>query len=69
MSDPISPEHYKNWSNGAEVWDIVEHLRYNRGAAIKYLARAGRKDPSKEIEDLQKAEAHVRREIELLRST
>lgn len=61
-SDPINPAHYK--VGGAEVIDIVENLPYNRGAAIKYLARAGRKDPAKHVEDLKKSAWYVAREIE-----
>ncbi|TDB90951.1 DUF3310 domain-containing protein [Actinomadura sp. KC216] len=66
--DPInSPRHYADgWSNGAEVIDIAEHLTFNRGAAVKYLARAGRKDPETELEDLKKAQWFVNREVALL---
>ena len=63
-TDPINPAHYQGFSNGAQVIDIVENLPYNRGAAIKYLARAGRKDPAKHLEDLRKAAWYVAREIE-----
>lgn len=57
------PPHYTGFSNGAEVIDIIENLPHNRGAAIKYLARAGSKDPEKLLEDLRKAEWYVKREI------
>ena len=61
------PSHYADgWSNGAEIIDITEHLNFCRGNAIKYIARAGRKDPDKEIEDLQKAAFYIQREIERL---
>lgn len=63
-SDPINPAHYQGFSNGAQVIDIVEHLPFNTGNAIKYLARAGRKDPTKHVEDLRKAAWYVQREIE-----
>ena len=64
LNDPINPQHYSSgFSNGAEVIDITENLPFNTGNAIKYLARAGRKDPSKHIEDLNKAEWYVQREI------
>ena len=64
-SDPINhPSHYADgWSNGAEVIDITEHLNFNKGNAVKYLARAGRKDPARELEDLHKAAWYVQREI------
>lgn len=64
MSDPINPSHYQGFSNGAQVIDITENLPYNRGAAIKYLARAGRKDPAKHAEDLRKALWYTQRELE-----
>lgn len=62
------PSHYADgWSNGAEVIDITEHLNFNRGNAVKYLSRAGKKGgPEKELEDLQKALWYVRREVERL---
>lgn len=63
--DPVNhPDHYAaGWSNGAEVIDITEHLNFNRGNAVKYLARAGRKNPATEIEDLRKAAWYLNREI------
>ena len=65
MTDNINhPAHYTGFSNGAEVIDITENLNFNRGSAVKYLARAGKKDPQKEIEDLQKCAWYVAREIE-----
>lgn len=61
------PSHYADgWSNGAEVIDITENLNFNRGNAVKYIARAGKKDPAKELEDLQKAEFYLKREIQLV---
>lgn len=61
-SDPINPAHYK--VGGAEVVDIVERLPYNRGAAVKYLVRAGKKDPTKHAEDLRKALWYTQRELD-----
>ena len=64
MSDAINPRHYKyGFSNGAEVIDITENLNFNRGNAVKYIARAGQKDVDKEIEDLTKARWYINREI------
>ena len=63
MSDPVNhPAHYE-MSNGAEVIDITENLNFNRGNAVKYIARAGRKGYDKELEDLLKAEWYLDREI------
>ncbi|ANW63986.1 hypothetical protein BCA37_10610 [Mycobacterium sp. djl-10] len=63
MADQINPSHYKGFSNGAEVVDIAERLNFNRGNAIKYLARAGRKEGQATITDLEKAKWYLEREI------
>lgn len=65
-SDNVShPEHYaKGWSNGAEVIDLTEHLSFCAGNVVKYVCRAGRKDPGKHVEDLKKARWYIDREIE-----
>ena len=59
--------HYaEGWSNGAEVIDITENLNFNRGNAVKYIARAGRKDAMRTIEDLKKARWYIDRELKRL---
>lgn len=65
-SDNVSnPDHYaKGWSNGAEVIDLAEHLSFCAGNVVKYVCRAGRKDPDKHVEDLEKARWYIDREIE-----
>lgn len=65
-SDNVShPPHYANgWSNGAEVIDLTEHLSFCAGNVVKYVCRAGRKDPGKHVEDLEKARWYIDREIE-----
>lgn len=65
-SDNVShPPHYANgWSNGAEVIDLTEHLSFCAGNVVKYVCRAGRKDPGKHVEDLKKARWYIDREIE-----
>lgn len=64
-SDSVShPPHYANgWSNGAEVIDLTEHLSFCAGNVVKYVCRAGLKDPDKHIEDLEKARWYLNREI------
>lgn len=67
--DPV--DHPAHYTMGAiEVIDAIEdwQLNYHRGQVIKYVSRAGRKDPRKEIEDLQKAEWYLNREIGRLQS-
>ena len=64
-SDNVShPPHYAvGWSNGAEVIDLTEHLSFCSGNVVKYVCRAGRKDPDKYVEDLYKARWYLDREI------
>lgn len=65
LGDPVErPAHYTRF--GAELIEITEWLNFNRGNAIKYLARAGSKHPSRELEDLKKALWYVQREIRRL---
>lgn len=66
--DAINPAHYQGFSNGAQVVDITEHLSFCAGNAIKYLARAGKKDPAKHVEDLEKAAWFVQREIQRVKA-
>ena len=48
-----------------EPIDVIEawQLGFHEGNALKYLARAGRKDPTKTIEDLEKAVWYLNRAI------
>ena len=62
MTDAINPSHYTRFK-GFEVIQLTEQLNFCRGNAVKYIARAGAKDQSKEIEDLKKAAWYVQREI------
>lgn len=52
-----------------EVIDYIEDkgLGFCLGNAVKYISRAGKKDPEKEIEDLQKAAWYINRRIEELK--
>jgi hypothetical protein len=77
-----SPSHYKSHPSGVECITVVEHMTFNVGNAIKYLWRAGLKMPehtgfvaaaeanqaiiAKHLEDLQKAEWYIKREIDRL---
>lgn len=65
-TDSLHPNHYRGFTYGAEVIDIAEHLPFNRGNVLKYVARAGRKDPTTELEDLRKAARYLSREISRL---
>lgn len=66
MSDPVnSPSHYIAYP--VEVIELTEHLNFCRGNAVKYISRAGLKDPDTEVQDLEKARWYITREIERLR--
>ena len=63
--------HPKHYTDGKiEVIDFIEDkgLNFHKGNCIKYIARAGKKDPSKEIEDLEKALWYLQREINRLKN-
>lgn len=62
------PSHYN--SGKIEVIEAIEDwkLNFHRGNAVKYTARAGKKDQAKEIEDLEKAVWYLKREIETLKA-
>ncbi len=63
------PKHYTSSPSGIECIDVVEHLPFCRGNAIKYLWRAGQKGEgdAATIRDLEKARWYVEREIASLR--
>ena len=63
--DNINPKYYKG---KVEVIDAIEAwgLNFHRGNAIKYIARAGKKNKETEIEDLKKADWYINREIQRL---
>lgn len=64
-NDPVNhPSHYTSHPSGVECIDIIRHHSCNIGNVIKYLWRAGLKDPSKEIEDMEKAMFYLKDEIE-----
>ncbi len=67
-NDPVNhPAHYT--SGKIEVIDFIEdkQLDFCLGNSVKYIARAGKKDPSKTIEDLEKAEWYLKRKIDQLK--
>lgn len=66
--DPVNnPAHYTDGK--IEVIDFIEDkkLNYHLGNAVKYIARAGKKDPTKTIQDLEKARWYLDRHIENLK--
>ena len=63
-NDPVNhPSHYTD--GRIEVIDFIEdkQLGFHLGNTVKYVARAGKKDPSKAVQDLEKARWYLDREI------
>jgi Protein of unknwon function (DUF3310) len=65
QSDPVHhPSHYTANPSSDALHDVVEHLPFNVGNAIKYLWRAGSKGDA--VEDLRKSVWCIEREIQRL---
>ena len=64
MDDIRKPEHYSWHPEGIECLDVVKHMPFLRGNAMKYLWRAGRKDNV--VKDLRKAIRYIEEEIEMI---
>ena len=65
-NDPVNhPSHY---TDGIEVIDYIESKQfpYHLGNAIKYISRAGKKNPAETVTDLRKAVWYLNRYIDLL---
>ena len=60
------PQHYGGENNTYEAIKVIEawDLDFCLGNAVKYISRAGKKDASKELEDLNKAVWYLNRRIE-----
>lgn len=63
MENVNHPSHYQR--GGLEAIDVIESwdLGFCLGNVVKYIARAGIKDPNKELEDLKKARWYLDRYI------
>jgi hypothetical protein len=64
------PNHYGGKENQYEVVKVCENWDLDKDAylfnVVKYVARAGKKNPEKELEDLTKALWYLNRKIENL---
>lgn len=63
-----SVEHPRHYTDGKiEVIDFIEDkgLGFHLGNSVKYIARAGKKDPNKTKEDLNKAIWYIKRYIDI----
>jgi hypothetical protein len=65
-NNPVShPSHYVDGRKYEPIQVINDwQLGFNLGNAVKYISRAGRKDPSKYVEDLEKAIYYIQYEIQ-----
>ena len=65
-----NPSYYGGVDNPYEVIKVCEAWGLDKDAYLfnvaKYIARAGKKDPQKELEDLKKAVFYLNRKIENL---
>lgn len=67
----IRPAHYGGANSTYEVFNVLEAWKLDKdfylGNVIKYIARAGKKDATKELEDLEKALVYLQRRISELK--
>jgi hypothetical protein len=63
----VEPSHYGGKDNTYEAIKVIEawKLDFYLGNVAKYISRAGKKDKSKELEDLLKAQWYLNKKIEL----
>ena len=61
------PDHYGGRDSSYEAIKVIEawDLNFHLGNVVKYIARAGKKDPNKGYEDLKKAAWYLDRFIEV----
>lgn len=74
MSDQINhPSHYGGENNIYETIKVIEawglYESFNLGNCIKYISRAGKKEQSTKLQDLQKAQWYLQREIDFLKTS
>ena len=62
------PNHYGGESNPYEAIKVIDawSLDFCLGNTVKYISRAGKKHPDKELEDLKKALWYLQHKIETL---
>jgi hypothetical protein len=62
------PSHYGGKDNNYEAIKVIDawDLGFSLGNTVKYISRAGKKDPNKELEDLKKALWYLQHHIQTL---
>lgn len=70
MENVNHPSHYGGQDNIYEAIKVIEawSLDFCLGNSVKYISRAGKKDPEKLIEDLEKAKWYLERRIQQLKN-
>jgi Protein of unknwon function (DUF3310) len=70
MSEVTHPQHYGGKDNPHEAIKVITSwgLGFNLGNVVKYISRAGKKDPERLIQDLEKARFYLDYEINLLKN-
>lgn len=65
----VHPPHYGGVDNPYEAIKVIVawELGFCLGNTVKYISRAGKKDPAKEIEDLEKAKFYLEYHIKELK--
>lgn len=57
------PPHYTSHPSGVECIQVVEHMCFNLGNAVKYIWRSDENLKLDDIEDLEKSMYYIKREI------
>lgn len=71
MSEQVNhPTHYGGAENPYEAIKVINawNLGFELGNAVKYISRAGKKNPEKEIEDLEKSIWYIQHQINKLKT-
>ena len=69
VTDDDAVNHPSYYTSGKiEVADFIadQRLNFDRGNAVKYICRAGKKDPAAEVQDLKKAAWYIQHEIRMI---
>lgn len=67
-SDDLRPSYYGGKDSTYEVFKVIDAWKvgFYLGNALKYIARAGKKDPKCEVQDLVKARTYINARLERL---